>query len=129
MSNGRGSKEERNKKLEKNKKILEFARSIKSSGRLNTGDLKAAENELDSYNKFVEKVADSLNLGPSGLGKRPPEIFTKAVLSQPPVQRFRKNKKPVLDSSGKPVKGLTQSTGGVNNVDVVDLTTEMVIDE
>ena len=123
MSNGRGSKE-------KNKKILEFARQLKKTGRLNTDDVRAAENELDSYNKFVEKVADSLNLGPSGLGKRPSEIITKAVLNQPPPQRFQKpTKKPVLDSSGKPVKGLTQSTGGVNNVDVVDLTTEMVIDE
>ena len=129
MRNGRGSKAKDKKAgpAGRLRKTIEFNPKPIDIGRLKK--LTPAENELDSYNKFVEKVADSLNLGPSGLGKRPPEIFTKAVLSQPPVQRFRKNKKPVLDSSGKPVKGLTQSTGGVNNVDVVDLTTEMVIDE
>ena len=91
----------------------------------------AQENELDSYNKFVEKVADSLSLGPSGLGKRPPKILfernTPATLGPAP-ERFRKNrKKPVLDSSGKPVKNLKQdmADGG----QVFDMTTEMVIDE
>ena len=108
-----------------------MGKETKSAGPMGRpGKKSPAENELDSYNKFVEKVADGLGVSPSGLGKRPSVILTKAVLSQPPVQRFKRpTKKPVLDSSGKPVKGLTQSTGGVNNVDVVDLTTEMGIDE
>ena len=122
MSNGRGNKE-------KNKKILEFARQLKKTGRLNTDDVRAAENELDSYNKFVEKVADSLNLGPSGLVKRPPEIFTKAVLRQPPPERLvRPTKKPVFKTGTKEkVKGLTQdmADGG----EVLNMSTEMVIDE
>jgi hypothetical protein len=43
----------------------------------------------------------------------------------------RSNTKPVLDSSGKPVENLTQkrSRGGMSEDGVIDLTTEMVIDE
>tara|TARA_R100000231_G_scaffold132314_1_gene104765 strand:+ start:73 stop:438 length:366 start_codon:yes stop_codon:yes gene_type:complete len=121
MSNGRGTKD-------KNKKILEFAREVKSSGRLNTDDLKAAENELDSYNKFVEKVADSINLSPSGLGKRPPQIFTN-VLKNPPPQRFKRpTKKPVFKTGTKEkIKGLTQDMAGGG--EVINMSTEMVIDE
>ena len=112
MSNGRGTKD-------KNKKAGPMGRLKK---------LTPAENELDSYNKFVEKVADSLGVSASGLGKRAPEILTKAVLSQPPVQRFKRpTKKPVLDSSGKPVKNLVQDMAGGG--EVLDLSTEMVIDE
>tara|TARA_R100000700_G_C3085723_1_gene89370 strand:- start:95 stop:460 length:366 start_codon:yes stop_codon:yes gene_type:complete len=121
MSNGRGSKEERNKKFLK--------RRIEEQILNRPPARKTEDSELDSYNKFVEKVADSLNLGPSGLGKRPPEIFTKAVLRQPPPpKRFKRpTKKPVLDSSGKPVENLVQdmADGG----EVLNMSTEMVIDE
>ena len=93
------------------------------------GKLSTAENELDSYNKFVEKVADGLGMGPSGLGKRPPKIlFERTTPPMPRPQRFRKNqKKQVLDSSGKPVKNLKQdmADGG----EVFNMSTEMVIDE
>ena len=118
MSNGRGSKEERDNRFLRRKMELALNKVKKSE-----------DNELDSYNKFVEKVADSLNLGPSGLGKRPPEIFTKAVLRQPPPERLKRpTKKPVFKTGTKEkVKGLTQdmADGG----EVFNMSTEMVIDE
>ena len=118
MSNGRGKKEATPEGIQVAKRLIK-------EGKL---DVKK-ENELDSYNKFVEKVADSLNLGPSGLGTRPPKIFTKAVLRQPPPERLKRpTKKPVFKTGTKEkVKGLTQdmADGG----EVFNMSTEMVIDE
>ena len=88
------------------------------------------KNELDSYNKFVEKVADGLEISPSGLGKRPPKIlFERTTPPMPRPERFKRpEKKPVLKTGTKEkIKNLTQdmADGG----EVFDMTTEMVIDE
>ena len=93
----------------------------------------AQENELDSYNKFVEKIADQLVTTPSGLGRIPSQIFTQR--SRPPIdgpapgKRFKRpTKKPVFKTGTKEkVKGLTQdmADGG----EVFNMSTEMVIDE
>jgi len=93
------------------------------------GKLSPAENELDSYNKFVEGVADKIAALPASALKRPPKAFTKAVLSQPPAQRFKRpTKKPVLKTGTKEkVKGLEQNMA--DGGQVFDMTTEMVIDE
>ena len=122
MSNGRGKKETRY--AEATPEGIKVAKRLIKEGKLTP----AQENELDSYNKFVEGIANKIAATPQSELKRPSKIFTKAVLSQPPVQRFKRpTKKQVLDSSGKPVKNLTQdmADGG----EVFDLTTEMVIDE
>tara|TARA_R100000995_G_C3391117_1_gene80509 strand:+ start:103 stop:474 length:372 start_codon:yes stop_codon:yes gene_type:complete len=87
--------------------------------------------ELDSYNKFVDKISAGL-MGPMGttLGKK----LSKAELLE--IEGFRPTKeltKTLMRKAGaspskvKAVTGDAMSRGG--EVDVVDLTTEMVIDE
>ena len=89
----------------------------------------AQENELDSYNKFVEGIADKIAALPASALKRPPKAFTKAVLSQPPAQKFKRpTKKPVLKTGTKEkIKNLTQDMAGGG--EVFNMSTEMVIDE
>ena len=136
MSNG-------NKTI-KDKRILEFARQMKKSGRLNTDDLTAAEKEfkklspgerkarfgeMDDYQNMVSK---KLEAGMEGLlqGFKPRMI--RRPFDLPPLKRGELGTKAVLDTKGKPVKNLKQAAkqgGQFQEVNVVDLTTEMVIDE
>ena len=110
-----------------------MGKETKSAGPMGRpGKKTPAENELDNYNKFVEKIADQLGASPSGIGSRPSKILTRGFLPperppQPPRRFKRPTKKPVLDSSGKPVKNLVQdfADGG----EVFNMSTEMVIDE
>jgi hypothetical protein len=159
MSNGR--EEQRNKRFlkkkmqlnfEKNKNndvkdknILKFARQQKSSGRLSMDDLKSAKKEFKKLSPgekkarfgesddYQDMVAKKLKIGMGDLfgaiDKRLP-LMKDPGYGLAPTQG-RPNTKAVLDSSGKPVKNLTQkrSRGGMNEDGVVDLTTEMVIDE
>ena len=133
MSNGRGTRDKDKKAGPAGKlgKTIQFNPKPIDIGRLKK---LTADNELDSYNKFVEKIADSLELGPSGLGKRPPKIlFERTTPPIPPrpgaPERFRKNrKKPVFKTGTKEkVKGLEQNMA--DGGQVFDMTTEMVIDE
>ncbi len=124
MSNGRGKKETRY--AEATPEGIKVAQRLIKEGKLTP----AQENELDSYNKFVEKVADGLEISPSGLGKRPPKIlFERTTPPMPRPERFKRpEKKPVLKTGTKEkIKNLTQdmADGG----EVFDMTTEMVIDE
>ena len=129
-------------KTVKNKNILKFARQRKKSGRINMDDIKAAEAALPKLSpgekkarfgesdEYQDMVAKKLKIGLGGLlGTAPNRILQRAIRKMPPPEApgRRSNKKPVLDSSGKPVKNLTQdmADGG----EVFDLTTEMVIDE
>ena len=76
-------------------------------------------NELDSYNKLVDKIG----MGLQG-AMRSPDLGR--MLGAAPAA-FKRNKKPVLDSKGKPVKGLTQDRAGGG--EVFDMTTEMDVNE
>jgi hypothetical protein len=156
MSNGR--EEERNKRFKKrkmelifeknknsdvkDKNILKFARQQKGSGRLSMDDLKSAEKEFKKLSPgekkarfgesddYQDMVAKKLKIGMGELfGTAPNRFLRKAIQGMPPERRS--NTKPVLDSSGKPVENLTQkrSRGGMSEDGVIDLTTEMVIDE
>jgi hypothetical protein len=155
MSNGR--EEERNKRFKKrkmelifeknkngdvkDKNILKFAKQQKVSGRLNMDDIKAAEAALPKLSpgekkarfgesdEYQDMVAKKLKIGLGGLLGTAPKFLQRTIQGMPPERRL--NKKPVLDSSGKPVENLTQnrSRGGMNEDGVIDLTTEMVIDE
>ena len=142
MSNGNGNK------TIKNKNILKLARQLKTSGRLSTGDTDAAEKallkmspgerkarfgEMDDYQNMV---ANKLRAGMGELfGTAPSKILqTSFRRIQKPIRRpFRDDgTKPVLDTKGKPVKNLRQKAkqgGQFQEVDVVDLTTEMEVNE
>ena len=133
-------------KTVKNKNILKLARQLKTSGRLGTGDLRAAEaallkmspgerkarfGEMDDYQNMVAK---KLEAGMEGLmkGFRPNPV--RRPFDLPQMKRGELGTKPVLDTKGKPVENLRQKatnkmSGGLQDVDVIDLTTEMVIDE
>ena len=131
-------------KTKKDKRIIEFARQMKKSGRLDTDDTTAAEKEfkklspgerkarfgeMDDYQNMVSK---KLEAGMEGLlqGFKPRMI--RRPFDLPPLKRGELGTKPVLDTKGKPVKNLRQAAkqgGQFQEVDVVDLTTEMVIDE
>jgi hypothetical protein len=129
----------------KDKNILKFARQQKSSGRLSMDDLKSAKKEFKKLSPgekkarfgesddYQDMVAKKLKIGMGDLfgaiGQRMP-LMKDPGYGLAPTQR-RSNTKAVLDSSGKPVENLTQkrSRGGMNEDGVVDLTTEMVIDE
>ena len=135
-------------KTVKDKNIIKLARQLKTSGRLSTGDTDAAEKallkmspgerkarfgEMDDYQNMV---ANKLRAGMGELfGTAPSRILqTSFRRIQKPIRRpFRDDgTKPVLDTKGKPVKNLRQKAkqgGQFQEVDVVDLTTEMVIDE
>ena len=136
----------------KDKRILEFARQQKGEGRLSTDDLIAAEKEFKKLSPgerkarfgemddYQDMVANKLRAGMGELfGTAPSGIFRQTLLRdriQSPRQRQLRDDgtKPVLDSKGNIVKNLRQKatnkmSGGLQDVDVVDLTTEMVIDE
>jgi hypothetical protein len=129
MSNGRGKKETRY--AEATPEGIKVAKRLIKEGKLAgpAGKLTPAqENELDSYNKFVEKVADSM--GPTmGIGMIRPAQILKGRLTGPTPKRFKRpDKKPVLKTGTKEkIKGLTQdmADGG----EVFNMSTEMVIDE
>ena len=142
MSNGNGNK------TIKNKNILKLARQLKKTGRLGDADINEAEKifnkmapgekkarfgEMDDYQDMVAK---RLKAGMGELFGAPPKILQtlpKDRIQRPLRRPFRDDgTKPVLDSSGKPVKNLRQKAkqgGQFQEVDVIDLTTEMVIDE
>ena len=136
-------------KTVKDKNIIKLARQLKTTGRLSTDDTDAAEKallklspgerkarfgEMDDYQNMV---ANKLRAGMGELfGTAPSRILQTSFRDriQKPIRRpFRDDgTKPVLDSKGKPVKNLRQAAkqgGQFQEVDVIDLTTEMVIDE
>ena len=149
MSNGRGSKEERNKRFQKSKLELIFEKNKKSdkdlnkileeSGKALQGTLtKTGKNMGDLFRELEIGTKESKENGAGfkdALGKRP-DILQQLPKDriQPPKQRpFRDDMtKPVRDSKGNIVKNLTQKAmrgGQFQDVDIVDLTTEVVIDE
>ena len=130
----------------KDKNILKFARQQKESGRLSMDDLKSAEKEfkklspgekkarfgeMDDYQNMVAKKLEAgMKEMIGGIGKRMMRVPDLGLGPQP--RRNKLGTKPVLDSKGKPVKNLRQTAkqgGQFKEVDVMDLTTEMVIDE
>tara|TARA_E500000305_G_C4010539_1_gene232497 strand:- start:1157 stop:1519 length:363 start_codon:yes stop_codon:yes gene_type:complete len=120
MSNGR--EEERNKRFKK--KRIENLILQKSGGTI-------SQNELDS---FQDMVQNKLEVGMGELFNTAPKILQRTLrkMPPPPTPGRRSNTKAVLDSKGKPVKNLRQAAkqgGQFEEVDVMDLTTEMVIDE
>jgi hypothetical protein len=143
MSNGNGNK------TIKNKNILKLARQLKKTGRLQMSDINEAEKMFSKMapgekkarfgesDDYQDMVANKLRAGMGELFGAPPKILqtlTKDRIQRPLRRPFRDDgTKPVLDSSGKPVKNLRQKAakrgGQIQEVDVVDLTTEMVIDE
>ena len=143
MSNGNGNK------TTKNKNILKLARQLKKTGRLNTDDINEAEKVFNKMapgekkarfgesDDYQDMVANKLRASMGELfGTAPSRILQTSFRDriQKPIRRpFRDDgTKPVLDSKGKPVKNLRQAAkqgGQFQEVDVIDLTTEMVIDE
>jgi hypothetical protein len=142
MSNGNGNK------TIKNKNILKLARQLKKTGRLEDADVNEAEKmfnkmapgekkarfgEMDDYQNLVAK---RLKAGMGELFGTAPKILQtlpKDRIQRPLRRPFRDDgTKPVLDSKGNIVKNLRQKAkqgGQFQEVDVIDLTTEMVIDE
>ena len=111
--------EENLKRMSNSELLLKQFKKTQEKG--NKPGKKTKENELDSYNKFVEKVSEGIK---SPLGKGMPI---------PKILRFDQdafNKKKLMRRAGaspgkmKAVTGEAMADGGV-----VDLTTEMVIDE
>ena len=143
MSNGNGNK------TIKNKNILKLARQLKKTGRLEDADINEAEKMFNKMapgekkarfgesDDFQDMVQNKLKTAMGELfGTAPPRILKTLTRDriQPPIQkRFRRDgTKPVLDSKGNIVKNLRQKAkqgGQFQEVDVIDLTTEMVIDE
>ena len=142
MSNGNGNK------TTKNKNILKLARQLKKTGRLNTDDINEAEKVFNKMapgekkarfgesDNYQDMVANKLRAGMGELfGTAPSRILqTSFRRIQKPIRRpFRDDgTKPVLDTKGKPVKNLRQKAkqgGQFQEVDVVDLTTEMEVNE
>ena len=143
MSNGNGNK------TTKNKNILKLARQLKKTGRLNTDDINEAEKVFNKMapgekkarfgesDDYQDMVANKLRASMGELFGTAPSIILQTSFRdriQKPIRRpFRDDgTKPVLDSKGKPVKNLRQAAkqgGQFQEVDVIDLTTEMVIDE
>tara|TARA_Y100001938_G_scaffold98141_1_gene134308 strand:+ start:169 stop:576 length:408 start_codon:yes stop_codon:yes gene_type:complete len=132
------------------KNILKLARQIKKTGRLNKDDIdeavemfsemepgekKARFGEVTDYN---DMVTNKLKAGLGKLfGPAPDDLFRRPVRrilndDRPTRRTFGDGTKPVLDSKGNIVKNLRQKAkhgGQFQEVDVIDLTTEMVIDE
>ena len=142
MSNGNGNK------TTKNKNILKLARQLKKTGRLNTDDINEAEKVFNKMapgekkarfgesDDYQDMVANKLRASMGELfGTAPSRILqTSFRRIQKPIRRpFRDDgTKPVLDTKGKPVKNLRQKAkqgGQFQEVDVVDLTTEMEVNE
>ena len=107
MSNGRTPKNERNERFKKLKMREVAEPRIKLS-------------ELDSYNEFVDRI-----------GRNIPSAASSAIskmLGQAPAAF--KTSKPVFKTGTKEkIKNLKQDMSRGGEADVVDLTTEMVIDE
>jgi hypothetical protein len=76
--------------------------------------------ELDSYNEFVDRISQNIpSVGSAAIGK---------MLGQAP--KAFKTSKPVFKTGTKEkIKNLKQDMSRGGEADVVDLTTEMVIDE
>ena len=143
MSNGNGNKPT------KNKNILKLARQLKKTGRLNTDDINEAEKVFNKMapgekkarfgesDDYQDMVANKLRASMGELfGTAPSRILQTSFRDriQKPIRRpFRDDgTKPVLDTKGKPVKNLRQKAkqgGQFQEVDVVDLTTEMEVNE
>ena len=146
MSNGNGNK------TNKNKNILKLARQLKKTGRLQMSDINEAEKMFDKMapgekkarfgesDDYQDMVANKLKAGLGKLFGPAPSGIIRQTLTKDRIQRpIRRpfsddGTKPVLDTKGKPVKNLRQKavnkmSGGLQDVDVIDLTTEMVIDE
>ena len=140
MSNGNGNK------TTKNKNILKLARQLKKTGRLNTDDINEAEKvfnkmapgekkarfgELDDYQNMVtNKLKAGMREMIGDVGRRMMRVPDLGF--GPQGRRNKLGTKPVLDTKGNPVKNLRQAAkqgGQFQEVDVLDLTTEMVIDE
>ena len=128
----------------KDKNIIKFARQQKGSGRLSMDDLKFAEKEFKKLSPGEKKarfgemddyqnmVAKKLEAGMEGLMQGFKPRMLRQPFGLPQMKRGELGTKPVLDSKGKPVENLRQKAkqgGQFQEVDVVDLTTEMVIDE
>ena len=144
MSNGNGNK------TIKNKNILKLARQLKKAGRLEDADINEAEKmfnkmapgekkarfgEMDDYQNMVAKrlkagMGELFGTAPSGIFR---QTLTRDRIQSPRQRQLRDDgTKPVLDSKGNIVKNLRQKAkqgGQFQEVDVIDLTTEMVIDE
>ena len=136
-------------KTVKDKNIIKLARQLKKTGRLNTDDINEAEKVFNKMapgekkarfgesDDYQDMVANKLRASMGELfGTAPSRILQTSFRDriQKPIRRpFRDDgTKPVLDSKGKPVKNLRQAAkqgGQFQEVDVIDLTTEMVIDE
>ena len=79
------------------------------------------ENELDSYNKMVDKIGMGIQgaMRSADLGR---------ILGAAPAAFSKRNKKPVFKTGTKEtVKGLTQDRAGGG--EVFDMTTEMEVNE
>jgi hypothetical protein len=125
--------------------IIKLARERKKKGRINMDDVAAAKNAIKKMSPgekkarfsesddYQDMVAKKLKIGMGELFGTAPRILQKTLRKMgPPPNRLRTNTKAVLDSQGKPVKNLRQAAkqgGQFEEVDVMDLTTEMVIDE
>ena len=139
-------------KTVKNKNILKLARQIKTTGRLNTKDLEAAKAALPKMSPgerkarfgemddFQNMVQNKLKAGMGELFSTAPSAIFRQTLTKDRIQSPRQRQlrddgtKPVLDSKGNIVKNLRQKatnkmSGGLQDVDVVDLTTEMEVNE
>ena len=133
-------------KTVKNKNILKLARQLKKTGRLEDADVNEAEKmfnkmapgekkarfgEMDDYQNMVAKKLEAgMKEMIGGIGKRMMSVPDLGLGPQP--SRNKLGSKTVLDTKGKTVKNLKQAAkqgGQFQEVDVVDLTTEMVIDE
>jgi len=111
MSNGRGSKEERNKRFEKLKMREVVAPRIKPRIKLS---------ELDSYNEFVDRIGKNIpSVGSAAIGK---------MLGQAPAA-FRTSKPVFKTGTKEKIKNLKQNMSRGGEADVVDLTTEMEVNE
>ena len=110
MSNGRGNRSEEKAKEKLKLGVLNRLKNVKAPKR----------NELDSYNKMVDKIGAGIQgaMSTADLGR---------ILGAAPAAFRDRNKKPVLDSKGKPVKNLVQDRAGGG--EVFDMTTEMEVNE
>ena len=136
-------------KTVKNKNILKLARQLKKTGRLEDADINEAEKMFNKMapgekkarfgesDDFQDMVQNKLKAGMGELFATSPSAIFRQTLRkdrlQKPIRPFRDDgTKPVLDSKGNIVKNLRQKAkqgGQFQEVDVIDLTTEMVIDE
>ena len=112
-----------------------FVSRTPSVDEMEPGEKKARFGEVTDYN---DMVTNKLKAGLGKLfGPAPDDLFRRPVRrilndDRPTRRTFGDGTKPVLDSKGNIVKNLRQKAkqgGQFQEVDVIDLTTEMVIDE